>query len=99
MRFAWRVIAAVTLMMGAALVLLMNFDSVSAQMPGFSKNQELPLPDLAPVGGPRGLIAFVVRGLEPSVRTDRSEERRVGKEGRSCRGWGCRKKEGYRRRS
>jgi len=70
MRFAWRVIAAVTLMMGAALVLLMNFDSVSAQMPGFSKNQELPLPDLAPVGGPRGLIAFVVRGLEPSVRTD-----------------------------
>src|SRR5437870_9830397 len=70
MRFAWRVIAAVTFMMGAALVLLMNFDSVSAQMPGFSKNQELPLPDLAPVGGPRGLIAFVVRGLEPSVRTD-----------------------------
>jgi len=39
MRFAWRVIAAVTLMMGAALVLLMNFDSVSAQMPGFSKTK------------------------------------------------------------
>ncbi|PYX82178.1 MAG: hypothetical protein DMG70_16145 [Acidobacteria bacterium] len=57
-------------MTGAALILLMNFDSVSAQMPGFSPNQELALPYLAPVGGPSGPEAFVVRGLEPSVRTD-----------------------------
>jgi hypothetical protein len=36
----------------------------------FSPNQELPLPLLAPVGGPNGPVAFVVRGLEPSNRTD-----------------------------
>src|SRR5437660_12364045 len=70
MRSRWRVIAVVTVMTGAALILLMNFDSVSAQMPGFSPNQELALPYLAPVGGPSGPEAFVVRGLEPSVGTD-----------------------------
>jgi len=70
MRSAWRVIVVVTLMMAAALVLRMNFDSVSAQMPNFSPSQELPLPYQAPVGGPSGPVAFVVRGLEPGVRTD-----------------------------
>ena len=36
----------------------------------FSPNQELPLPNLAPIGGPAGPVAFVVRGLEPSTRAD-----------------------------
>jgi hypothetical protein len=62
--------AVVAVMMSAALVLLMNIDSVSAQMSVFSPNQELPLDYLAPVGGPKGPVAFVVRGLEPSVRVD-----------------------------
>ena len=35
---------------------------------GYSPNQQLFLPLLAPVGGPNGPVAFVVRGLEPSVR-------------------------------
>src|SRR6266566_9163045 len=33
---------------------------------GFSTNQELPLPALAPIGP--APVAFIVRGLEPSVR-------------------------------
>ena len=36
----------------------------------FSPNQELPLPNLAPIGGPDGPVSFVVRGLEPSTRAD-----------------------------
>src|SRR3977135_1067718 len=38
---------------------------------GFSPNQELQLPLLAPVGGPNGPVAFIVRGLEPGVRVDK----------------------------
>lgn len=35
---------------------------------GYSPNQQISLPSLAPIGGPSGPEAFVVRGLEPSVR-------------------------------
>ena len=48
-----------------ALALLIGHGSVLA-INGFSPNQELPLPALAPIG-PTG-VAFIVRGLEPSVR-------------------------------
>jgi hypothetical protein len=70
MRPMWRVVLVLSVLLGTGLVFLVSFDSVSAQMPGFSPNQELPLPYLAPVGGPSGPVSFVVRGLEPSVRTD-----------------------------
>jgi len=48
-----------------ALALLIGHSSVLA-INGFSTNQELPLPLLAPVGS--APLAFIVRGLEPSVR-------------------------------
>jgi len=50
-----------------ALALLIGHGSVLA-INGFSTNQELPLPLLAPIGP--APLAFVVRGLEPSVRVD-----------------------------
>src|SRR6266436_1915586 len=50
-----------------ALALLVGHGSVFA-INGFSDNQELPLPPVAPIG-PTG-VAFIVRGLEPSVRVD-----------------------------
>src|SRR5713101_4392723 len=53
------------LLVGSAL--LLHIGSVLA-INGFSTNQELPLPALSPIG-PTG-VAFVNRGLEPSVRVD-----------------------------
>src|SRR2546428_170146 len=50
-----------------ALALLIGYGSVGA-INGFSTNQELPLPALAPIGP--APVAFIVRGLEPSVRVD-----------------------------
>src|SRR5216683_1845476 len=47
------------------LALLIGHGSVLA-INGFSTNQELPLPALAPIGPLP--VAFIVRGLEPSVR-------------------------------
>lgn len=49
--------------------LVMGYSSALATN-GFSPNQELPLPLLAPVPTSLSFLAFVVRGLEPSVRTD-----------------------------
>src|SRR5437879_13568028 len=48
-----------------ALALLIGHGSVLA-INGFSANQELPLPALAPIGP--APVSFIVRGLEPSVR-------------------------------
>ena len=48
-----------------ALALLIGHGSVLA-INGFSTNQELPLPALAPIGP--APVSFIVRGLEPSVR-------------------------------
>jgi hypothetical protein len=48
-----------------ALALLIGYGSASA-INGFSANQELPLPALAPIGP--APVSFIVRGLEPSVR-------------------------------
>src|SRR5437016_14264737 len=48
-----------------ALALLIDYGSVGA-MNGFSVNQELPLPPLAPIANSG--VSFIVRGLEPSVR-------------------------------
>src|SRR6266568_1833714 len=50
-----------------ALALLMGYGSVGA-VNGFSDNQELPLPPLAPIANSG--VSFIVRGLEPSVRVD-----------------------------
>src|SRR2546421_5141299 len=50
-----------------ALALLMGYGSVGA-INGFSDNQELPLPPLAPIANSG--VSFIVRGLEPSVRVD-----------------------------
>src|SRR5216684_2334901 len=50
-----------------ALALLIGYGSVLA-IGSFSTNQELPLPALAPIGPLP--VAFIVRGLEPSVRVD-----------------------------
>ena len=36
----------------------------------FSRNQNLCLPQLAPVGGPLGPVSFIVGGSEPGVRVD-----------------------------
>src|SRR5712691_2674725 len=49
------------------LALLIGYGSVLAVVV-FSDNQELPMPALSPIG-PTG-VAFVNRGLEPSVRVD-----------------------------
>ena len=48
-----------------ALALLVGHGSVGA-INGFSDNQELPLPPLAPIANSG--VSFIVRGLEPSVR-------------------------------
>src|SRR6266849_4566414 len=48
-----------------ALALLIGHGSVGA-VNGFSDNQELPLPLLAPIANSG--VSFIVRGLEPSVR-------------------------------
>ena len=48
-----------------ALALLVGNGSVGA-VNGFSDNQELPLPPLAPIANSG--VSFIVRGLEPSVR-------------------------------
>ena len=48
-----------------ALALLVGHGSVFA-INGFSDNQELPLPPLAPIASSG--VSFIVRGLEPSVR-------------------------------
>src|SRR5258705_2655949 len=48
-----------------ALALLIGHGSVLA-INGFSDNQELPLPLLAPIANSG--VSFIVRGLEPSVR-------------------------------
>src|SRR4029077_7837409 len=48
-----------------ALALVIGHRSVLA-INGFSANQELPLPALAPIAGSG--VSFIVRGLEPSVR-------------------------------
>src|SRR5216683_7105459 len=50
-----------------ALALLIGYGSVGA-VNGFSDNQELPLPLLAPIANSG--VSFIVRGLEPSVRVD-----------------------------
>jgi len=49
----------------SALALVISHRSVLA-INGFSNNQELPLPPLAPIAGSG--VSFIVRGLEPSVR-------------------------------
>src|SRR5216683_5913488 len=49
------------------LALLIGHGSVLA-INGFSPNQELPLPLLAPIANSG--VSFIVRGLEPSVRVD-----------------------------
>jgi hypothetical protein len=61
---------AVVCLFGLSLLLIAGRGTVVAASPVFSPNQELPLPLLAPVGGPNGPVSFVVRGLEPSNRTD-----------------------------
>src|SRR3989442_2722518 len=50
-----------------ALALLVGNGSVGA-ITGFSPNQELPLPLLAPIANSG--VSFIVRGLEPGVRVD-----------------------------
>src|SRR6267154_516411 len=60
----------VVFLCGLSLLLIAGRGTVVAASPVFSPNQELPLPLLAPVGGPNGPVSFVVRGLEPSNRTD-----------------------------
>jgi hypothetical protein len=37
---------------------------------GFSRNQSLCLPQLAPVGTSAGSLAFIVKGVEPGIRVD-----------------------------
>src|SRR5438874_11690450 len=61
---------AVICLFAIGIFLIANSDTVIAASPVFSPSQELPLPLLAPVGGPNGPVSFVVRGLEPSNRTD-----------------------------
>src|SRR6267143_5026114 len=53
--------------LAGALALLVGHGSVFA-INGFSDNQELPLPPLAPIANSG--VSFIVRGLEPSVRVD-----------------------------
>jgi len=65
-RFGFGLVLGLTCLLGT-WALLIGRGSVLA-INGFSDNQELPLPLLAPIGGPNGPVAFIVRGLEPSVR-------------------------------
>jgi hypothetical protein len=60
-----RVFALVPLFV-VALILITSPAGRSAAVNGFSPNQELPLPLLAPIGP--APLAFIVRGLEPSTR-------------------------------
>jgi hypothetical protein len=43
---------------------------VGSGSPPFSRNQNLCLPELAPIGGPMGVVAFIVRGVEPGDHVD-----------------------------
>src|SRR2546425_5038093 len=65
-RFGFGLVLGLTCLLGT-LALLIGRGSVLA-INGFSTNQELPLPALAPIGP--APVAFIVRGLEPSVRVD-----------------------------
>src|SRR5712691_858939 len=65
-RFGVGLVLGLTCLLGT-LALLIGHGSVLA-INGFSTNQELLLPFLAPVGP--APLAFIVRGLEPSVRVD-----------------------------
>src|SRR5712692_4670034 len=63
-RFGFALVLGLTCLLGT-LALIVPHGSVSA-INGFSTNQELTLPLLAPIGP--APVAFIVRGLEPSVR-------------------------------
>src|SRR3989441_2385334 len=63
-RFGLGLVLGLTCLLGG-LALLIGNGSVLA-INGFSTNQELPLPALAPIGP--APVSFIVRGLEPSVR-------------------------------
>ena len=63
-RFGLGLVLGLTCLLGG-LALLIGHGSVLA-INGFSTNQELPLPLLAPIGP--APLAFIVRGLEPSTR-------------------------------
>ncbi len=65
-RFGFCLVLGLTCLLGT-WALLIGYGSVLAVV-GFSDNQELPMPALSPIG-PTG-VAFVNRGLEPSVRVD-----------------------------
>src|SRR6266849_3083906 len=65
-RCGFGLVLGLTCLLGT-LALLIGRGSVLA-INGFSTNQELPLPALAPIGP--APVAFIVRGLEPSVRVD-----------------------------
>ncbi|TLY52154.1 MAG: hypothetical protein E6K50_07185 [Gammaproteobacteria bacterium] len=43
---------------------------VGSGIDGFSRNQSLCLPQLAPVGTSAGPLAFIVQGVEPGIRVD-----------------------------
>src|SRR5437870_3004007 len=51
---------------GLAIFFALELTTPTRAINGFSTNQELPLPLLAPIGP--APLAFIVRGLEPSVR-------------------------------
>src|SRR3989442_2185050 len=51
---------------GLAIFFALELTTTTKAINGFSTNQELPLPALAPIGP--APVAFIVRGLEPSVR-------------------------------
>src|SRR6266849_6246732 len=65
-RCGFGLVLGLTCLLGT-LALIVPHGSVSA-INGFSNNQKLPLPLLAPIGP--APVAFIVRGLEPSVRVD-----------------------------
>src|SRR3989442_11182076 len=65
-RLRFGIAVGLTCLLGT-LALLIGHGSVLA-INGFSPNQELPLPLLAPIGP--APVAFIVRGLEPGVRVD-----------------------------
>jgi hypothetical protein len=67
-RWRFHLVFALTVLLGVS-ALVMGYAPALATN-GFSPNQELPLPFLAPVPTFLSPLAFVVRGLEPSVRTD-----------------------------